>query len=918
MNNTRQSPPLGKALALLVSALLAACGGANDTSTDATNAEGPAQTTTTTADAPPGLAQDLAVRGGSGSAAAAVTAAVADIPGGPGVYVDSALGNDSNPGTQALPWKTLGKLVAARLSSGQGIYLHCGATWRESVTLNGTQLADGAVVSGYGACATAKATVTGADDFSTGWIKVGSIWQRPVPLLTPKIARLFVNGIPQRTAQWPNHGGIGKEYALARADMVKSSSVLAVSSTDLAAVATQDLVGATVLVKTEPWLMEQRAVTAATAAGNLTLGAPTAYGIEGGDGYILQDKLWMLNSAGQFFHDTAKGMLYLWPSDAAAQLNLNTSKVEGSVRDIGLQLRSRSGLQVRYLAFTRAKADGLLLVDTPNAVIDTVAVDDNVTRGLRLASSSASLPSAAGTTVRNSSFSRNGLNAIEASSVSNITLSSNVFSDTGMPPNAGNAQAAIVIGPSGFAEKNTIRRSAQAGIRFSGTGGTRVMNNLVEDACLRFSDCAGMMTWNGSKNLVNHASLLEANTIIRVLGNAEGSVGGASDWAAGIYLDEFTNGATLRNNLVVGTGMGITVHNASNITVEYNRVALASKASLFATMDHTDADYMTNNVFRFNQWVSPGTSSGTFPTLPTASAPPAVMFWHTLHGSAAIGAGKNYFTNNEFVLPNGTSVPSIDVRGNGTAALLTAQDWIRSNPLDSVNASTPRYATSQLNMGPNLIPQGGFDAGLGTWFAYTAPATPRGAIVAGPHPGCTATCAIMASGSVSDSINSPPFNMAAGGLYYLSYLAAFTNDGTISRPGIGRAALPHDTFMASRISTSASKGISGSVLGQETYFTASSSESAYLTLGAAAGTQVAFDNVSLRQVFGYTLAKVPEWVSYAYASPLTAATVDCPTLGWPAGCTVTDLSGRAVPLPTSLPAGTAAVYLRSDSAWRAQ
>jgi parallel beta-helix repeat protein len=46
-------------------------------------------------------------------------------------YVDFTNGNDSNPGTQALPWKTIGKVNGESFSAGDHIKFKCGETWNE-------------------------------------------------------------------------------------------------------------------------------------------------------------------------------------------------------------------------------------------------------------------------------------------------------------------------------------------------------------------------------------------------------------------------------------------------------------------------------------------------------------------------------------------------------------------------------------------------------------------------------------------------------------------------------------------------------------------------------------------------------------------------------------------------------------------
>jgi len=82
-------------------------------------------------------------------------------------YVDATLGDDSNPGTQTQPWKTISKVNSTNLSAGDNIYFKRGETWRETLTVpsSGT---DGNPIT-FGAYGTGnKPKISGADVI-TGW-----------------------------------------------------------------------------------------------------------------------------------------------------------------------------------------------------------------------------------------------------------------------------------------------------------------------------------------------------------------------------------------------------------------------------------------------------------------------------------------------------------------------------------------------------------------------------------------------------------------------------------------------------------------------------------------------------------------------------------------------------------------------------
>ena len=347
------------------------------------------------------------------------------------------------------------------------------------------------------------------------------------------------------------------------------------------------------------------------------------------------------------------------------------------------------------------------------------------------------------------------------------------------------------------------------------------------------------------------------------------------------------------------------------------RDRLSTTAALFANMDRTEGDYMSGNVITDNQWMAAGASSGSFPALPTSTSPNVISFWHQLRGSAALGGTGNLFSNNEFVLPAAGSAPVVVVRGSSQLATMTVQDWIKLTPADKLSATAPRFTTYQYTLSPNLVPNGDFSAGLDGWTAYTAPSVTAGSLSLATAPTCVTRCALMTAGSNMDNLSSPSFTMTAGAMYQLTATARFQTAGTMYRPSVRKPVTPYAGLMSNVVSNSALSGLAGSVLPYQALFLAAGGDEGRVSLGLVAGTSVAFSDIAVRQVTGYSLAALKDWVAYAGADLLGAKTITCAHLGWPSGCTVADLSGKPVAMPTTLQANTGAVFLRTDSPWRA-
>lgn len=834
-----------------------------------------------------------------------------------GVYVDAANGNDNNPGTEALPWKTLRKVTEARLTSGQSIFLRCGRTWRESLSLDGIQLADAANVVGYGAeCSTGKAVISGADLFNGGWTQSGNVWSRPVPAGTPKIKRLFVDGVSQSTARWPNATASAQGYALVHPQGGGAKWSVLASAADQTVLSGKDIQGAALYARTLAWKIETRRV-ASFAAGTLTLSAGTDYTMDAGEGYVLEDKLWMLDAPGEFFHDTVNNRLYVYPSATAAQTDLNARSVEGSVRDVALRIASRSNIGVKDLALRMARVSGLVLQNASGAVVERIEANGNGETGVAVVQSDA-LP---GATIRNSHFSNNFIYGIDASSGGATTLSDNTVTETGTSNYPGWTHAAIEGGKGANILNNIVDGAAYHGIRFSGNGGGTVKNNAVTRYCLRLSDCGAIYTWNGAKLTGStQRATVENNQVHGARPNVEGAVGFGVDVVGGIFLDDFSHGITVRNNMVRDVPFGLVLRNGSNAVFESNRVWLPTRAAIAVTNDQTDRDYLVGNTFRNNQFVPVKSAVNQFPALPTFSESYPIYFFNNFGAASSISSGNNTFTGNQVVrLDGSTDGVHAWLRSNTEDTRMSSAAWAVFNRLDAPTATPMTFALYQLTLGPELVPGGSFDSGFGAWNSWLSGEGSGGSASASSAGGCVGTCVQLTAGTSNDWIASPGFVMRAGAPHLYAYTATLGGAATLGWPYISRNATPWDNMAttAGYTSSVALSGSAGQVIRYEAFFTPKSSVEARVNLQVKTpGVSVRFDSVSVREITGFSFSTTADWAAVASAPVGQSSTVSCTSLGWPAGCSATTIDGVSVTLPQTLTAGSSQLYLRANSSWR--
>lgn len=841
----------------------------------------------------------------------------------PGPYVDWSRGSDSNPGTLDRPFKTLGRLtrLTVPLLPGENIHLRCGQIWHETLTLGVYQLVDGVQIVPYGAdCATAgKPTISGADRYVGGWSRKGAIWSRAMPAGTPPISRMFINFTPLRPAQWPNAST--PQVVLQGA---AGTTGLRIGSAETAALVGRDLEGASLMLRTMPWYIESlRLANPGLTANTLNLAAPSAYPPQAGQAWVLGNKLWMLDEPGEFFHDVATQRLYVYLRDDPSGFNINTAIVEGSVRDVVLELRGRSKLVVRGIGVRASRLDGLRMTDAPQAQLSDLDVRENGGAGIKLMQWEPLDPAVPGPVIENSLFTGNGEYGIDAKFVNRATIRFNRVVETGTQVYTGPVNSALAAGPGAQIVDNTIDGAGYIGIRFSGLDGSLVARNEISRYCLRLSDCGGIYTWTGPTGVSpRQASVVHSNRLHEAVAVSAGNADNGSFLVAGIYIDDHSSRVTVRGNTVAKVPLGIFLHNTSYSTVEDNRIWLAELAALCGSMSQTDADWMTGNLWRNNQIVPTVQATFADGQLPSFKVSQAVWFTHILSGEAALGQGRNEFTGNVVIQVQGPVAAHAWLRGIGQERYVDAVEWQTLNPGEPTPSRPVRFDPMLTTLGPEQVVANGFETGITSWRTYRDPTGTGYAVQPlASLPGCTGPCMGFTAGHPDDLLASLPFSLQEGAAYLYRWTAVMpaTAGALIGPPYVSRETTPWDVMADAKGFTGyiPRRAGAGETLLYESYFMPKSSDPARVNLQVhSVRVPVAFDSVSVRRITGFTLANPDDWSSVVFAPSAGARTVDCAELGWPTGCSVIGIAGEAVALPLTLAAGTSRLLMRGDSVFR--
>jgi hypothetical protein len=448
-------------------------------------------------------------------------------------YYVSPSGNDAWPGTLAQPFATI-QFAVSRLDPGDVLYVR-GGEYREAVSVgrSGTAGAPITIRAYPGECP----TLIGSRPVSGPWtVYSGSIYKAPWP---SQPLQVFSDGRPLNEARWPNtaiEDLPGMTYVLADAgseDFITYSNLPPV-----------DLTGAWAhIMAGQAWVAYSRQVSSHDrSTGRLSYSPPINSWPQlvprRGSHFYVFGKLELLDSPGEWFWDPGERLLYVWTPDGAPP----DGRVEAGTASAVLDLSGRSYITVKGLSarggwFNLQNCsqctvqefhlwapnwirtfDGYGVWPEPQSLggVDVSGTENLVERGsVRLAGRSSINLAGSGNTVRQVTVEDSGWNWAADSAIS-------------------------LSGAAHVVENCTVRRSSMTGINMAPR--SRVVNNLVENACLFVEDCGSVGVW-----MTDGQGTEVAYNILR---------GNHTRWGAGIYLDAGSPNFYLHDNLIQNVRWG--------------------------------------------------------------------------------------------------------------------------------------------------------------------------------------------------------------------------------------------------------------------------------------------------------------------------------------------------------------------------
>ena len=830
---------------------------------------------------------------------------------GRGYYVDATAGDDSNPGSISMPWKSLARTASTTLASGDAVLLKCGAVWRESLSLQGKKTALSSVVIGiYGTCTDAnRPVISGVDTVSGPWTLSSSFGGKPVYVTNwaGPVDRLYWNGKPIVQARHPNYGGIGAEFSLVQ--KVGGATSFTLSAADTAKFNTTNLAGSTAYLRTSPWAVESAKLQSHTLAdGTVTLSAATKQTIQSGEGYILEGKLAFLDAPGEWFLDSAAAKLYLY---APGGVIPSAGVTEAVTRNVGASVINATDARIEKIVFDRHAQRSLELIDAPRAQVTDVTSTGAGQIGILVDRLNTSVGSA-GTRILRATVTGAGGTGIHVANA-NATVESSAITDTGTDGQARSDIAAIAVldGPAAI-RGNTISRSGYVGINLGRTSGVIVSGNTLSQTCKRLSDCGAIYAW-GTPSAAPRTTI-QSNRITAMKANTEGAVGGAPTLVAGVYQDHDTANTDVLGNMISNVSVGIMVHNSSNNRLAGNFIWPVDASSIRVHSSNAAVDMVRGNVvenntlYGANSLVASAAGSATF-----YNRTVFVQEWLHASNANALFTGVNPNVSRTNTVGSVTAQSNLlwNLVSNQSPTLLNPKQWVAISPGEQFQQAFQVNLVLPTFIGSNLILNGALTTPSAPWSYWTAPASVGGSASFGT---CVGGCALFVAGSAQDNIASGALNLSStpgDNLYMLKYKAQSLG----SNPVRASVQIARDSGDWSSLGLSKWDTITANTESvSETLFTAQSAYRGRLSFSAPTGSSLRIREVSVQKVASYELIQPVSETSLLANESSVAKVIGCAESGLRT-CQAQYLNGQSVAWPVSMLAGSAMPVVAADGKW---
>ncbi|MBO9610275.1 MAG: hypothetical protein J7639_30225, partial [Paenibacillaceae bacterium] len=515
----------------------------------------------------------------------------------PTVYYVAPNGSDTAPGTLKKPFRTIQR-AADQALSGDTVYIRAG-TYYETVTPPRSGTAQQPIV--YASYPGEKVTISGLEPIRSSWERyAGNIYRTRTELALGSKNAVFLDGELMTPARWPNADTwLTRSPAQANNALSNATTLYPSSEQGSPALPQLNWTGAKVwmYVNWFGWTSPIQAYDSATGALTVTNNAPddpTTLGYAGLTSpirYYIYDSLQALDTAKEWYYDSANSTLYLYAPGGDSP---DRHTVEKKSRQTALNLDHRSHIEIKGLQIVGAAIqgsgmnhvtfDGLTVRDYGFDADSDKKYASQLDVGLVLAGD--------GIEFRNSEIynsSGYGLNIKGDDAV----IFNNYIHDIGY---AGAFTTAVsVAGHNAYIAHNTLTR----------TGAGCIGGNMTFGALIEYNDFSycGMVSFdNGTMHWVKNDY---QNTEIRYNNFHDGQ-----DGAGYIYLDNASHNMIIHHNNVYNTrgdnGQAVLINHPANYIQFYDNRVDGSLRSTWGWVFQDDTYKLSvyDNVFTDGLFVS--------------------------------------------------------------------------------------------------------------------------------------------------------------------------------------------------------------------------------------------------------------------------------------------------------------------------
>lgn len=612
-------------------------------------------------------------------------------------YYVSPTGSDTNNGTStSTPWQTIARVnqLGTALQPGDRILFQRGGTYRGKLTINANGSASAYIE--VGAYGTGAQPVISGSVPVTGWVQhSGSIWRAPI---AQRPRHIYVNGALQTIARFPNTGWLrvdqGTSTSLTDAELTQPNGYWS---------------GATAVIRTTNWSYDT-AYVSAHANGVLTHTATGNNLASYNWGYFLRNKLELLDAPGEWYYDSAAGMLYLW---CPGSINPGSALVEASVLDNGIyvayqrhhiridgvHLKHQTGPSLRLAGSTQLEAMNCSITDTWQAILSTGGQQSFHHLTIERTYATAVFLQDNGSTFANNTMhhvcmepglgeNNWGYIGLRINGM-DMAVRDNVFTEVGYV--AINAEKNAVI------ERNIVRDCMKllndgGGIAFDNGDGMIIRNNIVQDLAGNWESSAPNFHASYSiafgiyfGNISNKNVLVKHNTV--------------SNCSAGVYMDHtmVSTGNRVEDNVLFNNKIGLFISDFSNnngpgATAPYH-------------VPQFNDVYSGNVIYAINK-------------------DQLCMKQFHVYGANYVDYGT--FTNNRFFSPYNDRSIFLHNVFSGTERWFTLERWIAERGESPTNTRSPLLLPDMETtavLGGNLVPNGAFASNVNDWSGWPTSGT---------------------------------------------------------------------------------------------------------------------------------------------------------------------------------------------------